>query len=276
MSENLIIDDILSGFNQTKPLSKGGQKVVFTVAHPIYGVCVLKIGKYSSRATLERVQREVSILGEIDSKYFPKQFVFEIVDQERYFILEELLKGDTLDKRFKQFSNEKSVARLGVELLAALQLLWDKKVVHRDLKPSNIIITDDGPRIIDLGIARLLDATSITDTYAPYGPCTPNYASPEQLENRKRDIDYRSDQFSLGIILAQLLLNGAHPFAPEVVGAGDSIPMNILTDLWAKDLLNTHVTTMFSTIKRMLGHDPYQRYRNAGDLLAHMVELAKE
>lgn len=277
MPLKIVIDDILSKFEQIKPLSKGGQKVVFTIIHPEYGHCVLKIGYFSSKSTLERIQREVSILKEINSSYFPRQYAFEIVDTERYFILEELLRGNTLDECFLQFSTQKDIAMLGVELIAGLRLLWSKRVVHRDLKPKNIIITTEGPRIIDLGIARLLDATSLTNTYAPFGPCTPDYASPEQLENRKRDIDHRSDQFNLGIILTQLLLKGAHPFSPEVVGGGDSIPANIMSGIWAKEALRSYTTSsMFSLVQKLLGHEPYQRFRQPSELQDSMIELAKE
>lgn len=276
MPREIVIDDILNRFDQVQPLSKGGQKVVFTINHPEYGKCVLKIGVYGSKSTLERIQREVAILKDLDSSYYPRHFNLEIVDSERYFILEEFLDGNTLDKCFAQFPAERDVAAIGCELVTGLQQLWSRRIVHRDLKPKNIIVTQKGPRIIDLGIARLLDATSLTNTYAPFGPCTPDYATPEQLENRKRDIDYRSDQFNLGIILAQLLLHGIHPFSPEVVGDGDSIPANIMSDSWARKLLSERTSpVMFSVLQKMLGHEPYQRFRRADELQAKLLELAK-
>lgn len=277
MPVEIAVDDILSKFKDIKPLDKGGQKIVFTTVHPSFGLCVLKIGAYGTKQTLDRITREVSILRTINSEYFPRQYAFEIIDSQRYYILEEFLEGEPLNKRFADFTSEREIAVLGVHLTLGLQQLWKQNIVHRDVKPKNIIITKNGPRIIDLGIARLLDATSLTNTLAPFGPCTPDYASPEQLENRKNEIKPRCDQFNLGIIAGQLLLSGAHPFAPEVVGSGESIPHNILADNWAREFTSVAATPpMFAMIQKLLGHEPFQRYRKSDDLLADMKALAKE
>lgn len=79
-------------------------------------------------------------------------------------------------------------------------------VVHRDLKPSNVLVTDNGPRIIDLGIARVKDS-SATGTY---GPLTEAWASPEQLEAHP-EVSPATDVFNLGLI-AGFALTGIHPF----------------------------------------------------------------
>jgi serine/threonine-protein kinase len=221
---------------------------------------VLKIGHYNSNTTLERIKREVAILSKLKSVYFPISFDFQIVDQSRYLILEELINGQTLDKEFQVFSSEFEACILLDKLLLAMTLLWTQKVIHRDLKPENIIISNKEPRILDLGIARILDETSLTCSFAPFGPCTPNYASPEQLQNRKNSIDHRTDQFSLGIILGQLLLKGEHPFCPSILGNKKSIPENINADIWAKELLKTKTSMpVYNILEKMLGHEPYQR-----------------
>ena len=269
------VDDILAQFPGARPLGKGGQKVVFTIEHPQFGRCVLKIGFYSSRQGLERIQREVAILQELRSPYFPRHFSFTLIEPDRYFILEEFLEGPTLDAAFPDFLSELAACTLGRHLTSALSLLWEKRIVHRDLKPENVIISPDRPKIIDLGIARLLDAESLTQTYAPYGPCTPNYASPEQLENRKRDIDPRTDQFALGILLAQVLIGGEHPFSPGLVG-GDSIPDNILAAHWAREAVRKVASPlMLTTVSRLLGREPYMRFRTAADISAAFGDLLR-
>ena len=275
MEENFNVDDILEKFDKPTPLSSGGQKVVFTIYHQEFGKCVLKIGCFNSQSSLERIQREVSVLNELDSNYFPRTFHFEVVDLNRFYIIEELLNGATLDQHFSEYSSENKASSLIYEIVLALDLLWERRIVHRDIKPKNIIITEMGPRIIDLGIARLLDATSLTNSFAPFGPCTPDYASPEQLENRKKDIDHRSDQFNLGIILAQLLLEGLHPFDPSIVG-GDSIPINIISSIWAEDLLRDRVSLpMIIILRRLLGREPYQRYRLVEELETQLQSIGK-
>jgi serine/threonine protein kinase len=98
----------------------------------------------------------------------------------------------------------------GLKLLSKLAqgvaALHDAGVVHRDLKPSNVLVTDDGPRIIDLGIARV-DEGSATGTY---GPLTEAWSSPEQLDAHPQ-VTAATDVFNLGLI-AGFALSGVHPF----------------------------------------------------------------
>lgn len=268
------VDDILGLFDQPKLLNHGGQKIVYMISHPKHGACVLKIGFYSSKNALERIEREVSILRDISSTFFPKQFDFRVVDSTRYYIIEEFINGHTLDKAFNQFKEESTIVTLLQKLLIALRLLWNKNIVHRDIKPQNLIITNGSICVLDLGIARVIDQTSLTCSYAPFGPCTPNYASPEQLENRKSDIDYRTDQFSLGIIVSQLMLEGQHPFDPNLIRNGSSIPDNIVNDRWARDNVKEKCSgKMYVIIQRLLGHEPYQRFRNLNSLQSLLSEI---
>ena len=164
-----------------------------------------------------------------------------------------------------------------IQLVDGLAVLWDKRIVHRDLKPDNILITSDfEPKIIDLGIARFIDYESLTKTIELWGPCTPLYAAPEQLENRKKAIDPRTDQFALGVILARALLAGVHPFSPEMVG-GDSITENILTSNWAREqLAATASPMMLAMLTRLLGREPYMRFRTGVALISALQEVAKD
>ncbi len=261
------VEDVLLRFKNARSLLEGGQKKVFLVDDPKYGEVVLKVGCCASQSAMKRISREVSILLELDSRYFSKHLYFEALDGNRFFTLEEFIKGKTLNYHFTDYAAESGVLGLMSELVKGLQILWERRIVHRDLKPQNIIITSKGPVIIDLGIARVLDLDSLTQTYAPFGPCTPDYASPEQLRNRKRDIDHRSDQFSLGVVIAQLILSGGHPFDPRRLG-GDSVPHNILSGNWAKAAIKEKVSSHFFTaLERLLGVQPYQRFRTAGELL---------
>lgn len=113
--------------------------------------------------------------------------------------------------------------RLFLPLCQAVQHAHQKGIIHRDIKPSNILVTlHDGvpvPKIIDFGIAkaleqRLTERTLVTRFHAFVG--TPVYTSPEQMEMSGLDVDTRSDIYSLGVLLYELL-TGRPPFDPEAL-----------------------------------------------------------
>ncbi|WP_170134267.1 WD40 repeat domain-containing serine/threonine protein kinase [Murinocardiopsis flavida] len=103
---------------------------------------------------------------------------------------------------------------LAVGLAEGLKAVHDRGLVHRDLKPGNIILSDDGPRIIDFGIARPLDSESLTTREAVFG--TLPYMSPEQTENSH--VGPASDMFSLGTVLAYAA-TGDNPFNGDSMAA---------------------------------------------------------
>ncbi|WP_231626878.1 serine/threonine-protein kinase [Streptomyces apocyni] len=100
-----------------------------------------------------------------------------------------------------------SVLALGAGLAEALDAIHRAGVIHRDLKPSNVLLTGDGPRVIDFGISVAADATALTQTGAAIG--TPGFMSPEQL--RDLPVGFASDTFALGAVLA-FAATGGSPF----------------------------------------------------------------
>ena len=269
--------DILGLFAAPALLKQGGQKVVYRATHPTHGEVVLKIGKFASETSLERIKREVAVLRDITSDYYPRMFEFEVFPDSRFLIVEQYIDSIPLGDCFTRFAAPTTALELIHEVTTALTVLWGKRVVHRDLKPDNILIRKDGkPKVIDLGIARLLDDESLTRTVAVSGPCTPIYAAPEQLTNRKNDIDIRTDQFCLGIILGQLVLSGEHPFNPTLVKSGASIVDNILNDNWARNEIETVANhALFRLCEKLLGNQPHLRFRRAEFLLDAITETLK-
>lgn len=196
----------------TRSLTPGGQGAVYLCLHPRYGACVLKVvsPEYVTRtdreiADLRRIQHPGVIglldaglrnLGGNDIRYHLTPFI------EGRDLAERIQSNDALD--------EGQTVTLLLDMCGALDLLWSLGIVHRDIKPANILTTSDGHFIlIDLGMARHLNATSLTLPWQV--PGTPGYMSPEHAAG-ERQLTVKSDIFELGITAYEALA-GIHPFA---------------------------------------------------------------
>jgi serine/threonine protein kinase len=142
------------------------------------------------------------------------------VDGAEYvYSIEEFVGGGTLSDLVitRGLLNVEQAKAIGASLVSAVSHIAARGLVHRDIKPENIMLREDTvtPVLVDFGLVRLLNEPSITVSWAERGPGTPYFASPEQLRNEKHLIDWRADQFSLGVTLACVIL-GRHPYAMSV------------------------------------------------------------
>ena len=113
--------------------------------------------------------------------------------------VEETRRGGRLPRAY-----DRDVARLFQELAAALQTAHEHGIVHRDLKPGNVLLTPEGrPKITDFGLAQIQDEETLARSGDLFG--TVPYMSPEQVAGSRGRIDARSDVFSLGVVLYELL-----------------------------------------------------------------------
>ncbi|MHC4117727.1 MAG: protein kinase domain-containing protein [Planctomycetota bacterium] len=156
-----------------------------------------------------------------------------------------------------------TVARLISEVADALDYAHNEGIIHRDVKPSNLMLTADGKLVLlDFGIARICEERAMTLAGSFVG--TPLYMSPEQIEIDPRGIDHRSDIYSLGVTLYELL-------TLEPLFAGDTQKQIISQIVSAEPVrprqLDRHIPVDLETICcKAIEKDPSRRYRSAGEL----------
>src|SRR5687767_2518711 len=143
-------------------------------------------------------------------------------------------------------------------------------VVHRDIKPANIMVVADGPvKITDFGIARMRASADLTQTGVMLG--SPKYMSPEQVIGKRAD--HRSDVFSLGVILYEML-TGAAPFAGENVTALMYQIVNFAPP--APSSVNPHVPEMLDfVVAKMLAKPLEERYQDAREVAKDLRECER-
>lgn len=136
-------------------------------------------------------------------------------EKGRHFIAMEYLDGQTL-RDLMQAQGAlplKDAINIAAQTLSALAHAHDRKVIHRDIKPDNIFVLPGGHvKLTDFGIARLTEQPALTSNGQVFG--TPSYMSPEQIEGKH--IDHRSDLFSVGVLLYEMLA-GRKPFTGDSV-----------------------------------------------------------
>lgn len=241
-------------------LESGSQKAVFKANYNGNNVA-LKI--YNPECSIYRAQREINAMTIINSPYVVKLYEFNIQvsnNMTAMYSIEEFIEGESLSSYIanRKTLTEKELIIFLEKLLIAFIELRRCKLVHRDIKPSNIMFRrDNTPVLIDLGIARHLDLTSLTGTVFDIGPCTYPYASPEQLRNQKNLIGPRCDLYALGLV-AYESYTGVHPYWDN----DDSLENNINRMLTAPVPEVANMSESLSRfIYRLMQRDLYKRFR---------------
>jgi len=214
-------------------LGKGGMGIVYKVEQiqPFKRTTALKIIKLGmdTQQVVARFETERQALAVMDHPNIAKVYDAGSTDTGRPYFAMELVHGIPITKYCdKHKLTTKERLELFISVCQAVQHAHQKGVIHRDLKPSNILVAiqEDKPvpKIIDFGIAKatehkLTEKTLFTEHGQLIG--TPEYMSPEQAEMSGLDVDTRTDIYSLGIILYELLV-GVLPFDPREIRSATS------------------------------------------------------
>ena len=218
--------DVIGRYTLLKKIGEGGCGVVYLAeqTEPVRRRVALKVIKLGmdTRQVIARFEAERQALALMDHPDIARVFDAGATAAGRPFFVMEYVDGVPIT----QFCDEHSLPmttrlELFARVCVALQHAHQKGIIHRDVKPSNILVgqqdSQPAPKIIDFGIAkatqgRLTEATLVTGFDQFIG--TPAYMSPEQAELRELEIDTRSDIYSLGVLLYELL-TGRPPFDPK-------------------------------------------------------------
>jgi serine/threonine protein kinase/tetratricopeptide (TPR) repeat protein len=217
---------VIGPYKLLEQIGEGGFGVVFLAEQqqPLRRRVALKVLKpgMDSRQVIARFEAERQALALMDHPHIAKVLDAGATDAGRPYFVMELVKGIPITQLCDDHRlTTRQRLELFVHVCQAVQHAHHKGVIHRDLKPSNVLVTlHDGtpvPKVIDFGIAKavgqpLTDKTLVTGFAQMIG--TPLYMSPEQAGLSGLDVDTRSDVYSLGVLLYELL-TGTTPFEKE-------------------------------------------------------------
>jgi serine/threonine protein kinase len=216
MEHNLMPSFSLEGHTLGKyrilqPLGQGGMARVYRAFHPqlnrYVAVKVLRSDLPGQEEMLARFRREAQAVAALRHPHIIQVFDFDVED-DLYYMVMELIEGDTLKARMNDYRARgeriplAETVRIMLDVLDGLAYAHDAGVVHRDLKPANILLTRDGQAVLsDFGIAQIIGGTQHTTTGMLMG--TLHYMAPEQGMERG---DQRSDIYSMGVMFYEMLI----------------------------------------------------------------------
>ncbi len=289
------VESIIPNCQVIGPKLNGGQKIVFPCS--ISGEkCAIKFilvndlkkqtNSVSSTKMEEirgRAEREIAIMHEVNSTHIVKMGVVDLTsvtynDQEILYYSEEWIDGTDLLTLLRNKGRLKalSVIKLGLNITDAISALWNTNNVHRDIKPQNIIQRSSNGEfvLLDLGLAFDLDDKSLTQF--GFVPGTRMYLSPEQLDvSKKRDIDFRSDLFSLGIVM-YFMITGIHPFYQNGMTDSELFSKIINEPIIPPAILDSAIPKNVSDIIcRLLNKQPSERFRKCSILERELNTILK-
>ena len=262
------------GYLLVRQVSRGGQAVVYEAVAPggsRVAVKILREGPFAGAAERARLEREAQVLSRLRHPNLVPVVERGTAPGGWQYLVTEWVEGLPLDAYVERLADDtppdelqRRALGLFVKVCEAVDAAHRDGVVHRDLKPSNVLVDRSGePVVLDFGLASDAGgggATAVTGSGQFVGSLP--WASPEQLGRTTAGVGARSDVYSLGVLLYQLLAGGRFPYPvegplPEVVHNVISAPPRRLRDV-------PHCIE--TIVRRALAKRPAERFATAGEL----------
>jgi tRNA A-37 threonylcarbamoyl transferase component Bud32 len=280
MTPALLEGQILGRYRVLEPLGRGGMARVYRAYHPqldrYVALKVLRSDLVEDAEFLARFRREARAVAALRHSNIIQVFDSD-VEGEIYYIVLELLQGDTLKTRLNDYRvrDERmplgEIVRVMLDVLDGLAYAHSEGMIHRDLKPANILLTKRGEAVItDFGIAQIVGSTQHTASGALMG--TLNYMAPEQgLEGQS---DARSDIYSLGIMLYEMLtqqvpFDADTPLAVLMKHLNDPLPL-------PRQIEPSIPEPFERVVLKALSKRPVDRYQTAEEMAEALYSAAGE
>lgn len=266
----------IPGYRIGAEVHRGGQGVVYRAVQEgtrrDVAIKVLYGGAFAGPRDRARFEREVLILSRLSHPNIVTVHDGGSAPGGFYFVMD-YIRGKPLDQFVREADlKPRPIMKLMAKVCEAVDVAHLRGVIHRDLKPGNIRVDPAGePHVLDFGLAKvgefdeLADARTEIRTVAGEFVGSVSWASPEQAEGRPEKVDIRSDVYSLGVILFQIL-TGRFPY--DVTGSLRNVLDRIArADPVEPKAIRSEIDPETSAIVlRCLAKDPERRYQSAGDL----------